>query len=210
MKAISPARSAASPASALSATASSMFAALAIAIRSHCSTVRHCPARTAQARRPLDIFPSSIIASSLVQKSYSANFPGEFGGGVINLTTRRRSRASRFSPSAAASGGEFGNHRAARLHLLWHRQRLDRLRRRWPQSAARLCGVARIRPAHQRSASISRRSPASSSTPAMRCCSRTTICRSVGQRHRRQVVWTIGDAELGLIATAGYDQMAHA
>ncbi|RDC60854.1 hypothetical protein HME9302_02070 [Alteripontixanthobacter maritimus] len=37
---------------------------------------------------PLDIFPTSIIASSLVQKTYSANFPGEFGGGVINLTTR--------------------------------------------------------------------------------------------------------------------------
>ena len=37
---------------------------------------------------PLDLFPSSIISSSLVQKSYSANFPGEFGGGVINLTTR--------------------------------------------------------------------------------------------------------------------------
>ena len=36
---------------------------------------------------PLDIFPTDIIASSLVQKSYSANFPGEFGGGVINLTT---------------------------------------------------------------------------------------------------------------------------
>lgn len=37
---------------------------------------------------PLDIFPTSIVASSLVQKTYSANFPGEFGGGVINLTTR--------------------------------------------------------------------------------------------------------------------------
>ncbi|WP_326524058.1 TonB-dependent receptor domain-containing protein [Sphingomonas sp.] len=37
---------------------------------------------------PLDIFPTSVIASSLVQKSYSANYPGEFGGGVINLTTR--------------------------------------------------------------------------------------------------------------------------
>lgn len=37
---------------------------------------------------PLDIFPTNIIASSLVQKSFSANFPGEFGGGVINLTTR--------------------------------------------------------------------------------------------------------------------------
>ncbi len=37
---------------------------------------------------PLDLFPSSVIASSLVQKTYSANFPGEFGGGVINLTTK--------------------------------------------------------------------------------------------------------------------------
>jgi outer membrane receptor protein involved in Fe transport len=36
---------------------------------------------------PLDIFPSGLIASSLVQKSYSVNYPGEFGGGVINLTT---------------------------------------------------------------------------------------------------------------------------
>ena len=37
---------------------------------------------------PLDIFPTNVISSSLVQKTYSANFPGEFGGGVINLTTR--------------------------------------------------------------------------------------------------------------------------
>jgi hypothetical protein len=37
---------------------------------------------------PLDIFPTSVISSSLVQKTYSANFPGEFGGGVINLTTK--------------------------------------------------------------------------------------------------------------------------
>ncbi len=36
---------------------------------------------------PLDIFPTSVIASALVQKSYSVNYPGEFGGGVINLTT---------------------------------------------------------------------------------------------------------------------------
>jgi outer membrane receptor protein involved in Fe transport len=37
---------------------------------------------------PLDIFPTGVIASSLVQKSYSVNYPGEFGGGVINLTTK--------------------------------------------------------------------------------------------------------------------------
>jgi outer membrane receptor protein involved in Fe transport len=37
---------------------------------------------------PLDIFPTSIIASTVVQKTYSVNYPGEFGGGVINITTR--------------------------------------------------------------------------------------------------------------------------
>lgn len=37
---------------------------------------------------PLDIFPTSIVASAVVQKSYSVNYPAEFGGGVINLTTR--------------------------------------------------------------------------------------------------------------------------
>jgi TonB-dependent receptor len=36
---------------------------------------------------PLSLFPTDIVASSLVQKTYSPNFPGEFGGGVINLTT---------------------------------------------------------------------------------------------------------------------------
>ena len=36
---------------------------------------------------PLDLFPSSILANVLVQKTYSPQFPGEFGGGVIALTT---------------------------------------------------------------------------------------------------------------------------
>ncbi|MEO1043973.1 MAG: TonB-dependent receptor [Pseudomonadota bacterium] len=37
---------------------------------------------------PLDLFPSSVIGSAKITKSYSASYPGEFGGGVINLTTR--------------------------------------------------------------------------------------------------------------------------
>ncbi len=37
---------------------------------------------------PLDLFPTSIVASTVVQKSYSAAYPGEFGGGVINITTK--------------------------------------------------------------------------------------------------------------------------
>ena len=50
---------------------------------------------------PLDIFPTNVIDSTLVQKSYSANFPAEFGGGVINLTTKATPR----EPFLTFSGG---------------------------------------------------------------------------------------------------------
>lgn len=36
---------------------------------------------------PLDLFPSNILAATVVQKTYSASYPGEFGGGVIDLQT---------------------------------------------------------------------------------------------------------------------------
>jgi len=36
---------------------------------------------------PLDLFPSSILSGAVVQKTFSPNYPGEFGGGVINLQT---------------------------------------------------------------------------------------------------------------------------
>lgn len=36
---------------------------------------------------PLDIFPASFLSSILVQKTYSPEFPSEFGGGVIEMRT---------------------------------------------------------------------------------------------------------------------------
>ncbi len=53
---------------------------------------------------PLDIFPTGVIASSLVQKSYSVNYPGEFGGGVINLTTKAVPRDAFLTIGAGISG----------------------------------------------------------------------------------------------------------
>lgn len=53
---------------------------------------------------PLDIFPTGVIASSLVQKSYSVNYPGEFGGGVINLTTPAVPREAFLDIGASISG----------------------------------------------------------------------------------------------------------
>ncbi len=53
---------------------------------------------------PLDLFPTNIVSSSLVQKSYSPNFPGEFGGGVINLTTNAVPKESFLTISAGVGG----------------------------------------------------------------------------------------------------------
>lgn len=37
---------------------------------------------------PLDIFPTAMISSVLVQKTYSPEYPASFGGGVIDLRTK--------------------------------------------------------------------------------------------------------------------------
>lgn len=62
---------------------------------------------------PLDLFPTDVIASSLVQKTYSPNYPGEFGGGVINLTTLAIPKTPFLKIGAGLSGntettGKFG------------------------------------------------------------------------------------------------------
>jgi outer membrane receptor protein involved in Fe transport len=36
---------------------------------------------------PLDLFPSNILSGASVQKTFSPNYPGEFGGGIIDLRT---------------------------------------------------------------------------------------------------------------------------
>lgn len=37
---------------------------------------------------PLDLFPTSALSGILVQKTYSPNLPGEFGGGLVDIRTR--------------------------------------------------------------------------------------------------------------------------
>ncbi len=53
---------------------------------------------------PLDLFPSSILAGTSVQKTYSVNYPGEFGGGVIDLTTTKVPNEPFFSMSGSVGG----------------------------------------------------------------------------------------------------------
>ena len=37
---------------------------------------------------PLDLFPNDVLSGVIVQKSYSPDMPGEFGGGTVQLRTR--------------------------------------------------------------------------------------------------------------------------
>lgn len=41
---------------------------------------------------PLDLFPSNILDGASVQKTFSVNYPGEFGGGIIDLRTLKTPR----------------------------------------------------------------------------------------------------------------------
>ncbi|WP_294390028.1 TonB-dependent receptor [uncultured Sphingomonas sp.] len=73
---------------------------------------------------PLDIFPTSVIASAVVQKSYSANYPGEFGGGVINLTTPSVPKESFFNIGVS---GSWDTQTTDELGYTYHGSKLDYL-----------------------------------------------------------------------------------
>lgn len=53
---------------------------------------------------PLDLFPSSVLQSVAVQKSYSARYPGEFGGGLIDMQTVAVPEEGFFSMSIGTGG----------------------------------------------------------------------------------------------------------
>jgi outer membrane receptor protein involved in Fe transport len=56
---------------------------------------------------PLDIFPAGVIDSVIVQKTYSPDLPGEFGGGMVQL--RSRDYPHNFVLNInGATGGNFG------------------------------------------------------------------------------------------------------
>ncbi len=46
---------------------------------------------------PLDMFPAGILDSMVIQKTYSPEMPGEFGGGVVELRTRGYPKAFLFN-----------------------------------------------------------------------------------------------------------------
>src|SRR5690606_32702534 len=58
---------------------------------------------------PLDLFPNAIMDSVVVQKTYSAQFPSEFGGGVLQMRTKKSSDEFFFNIATSIAGTEGAN-----------------------------------------------------------------------------------------------------
>jgi len=71
---------------------------------------------------PLDLFPSNILDAVTVQKTYSANFPGEFGGGVIDLHTIDAPAEPFFTMKASIGGN---TESTGKEHLIYFGSRTD-------------------------------------------------------------------------------------
>ena len=153
---------------------------------------------------PLDIFPSGIIASSLVQKSYSANFPGEFGGGVINLTTKAVPRDA-FLTIGGSIGGN--SETTGQLGYTYYGtgsdwtgfgdggRNLPPAYRAWRASGLRINDPG-----------VNQQAIAGQFVTARNALVQTNNDMPVnwGANITGGKSWTIGGTEIGLIATAGY------
>ncbi|KPP82166.1 MAG: TonB-dependent receptor [Oceanicaulis sp. HLUCCA04] len=65
---------------------------------------------------PLDLFPSEVLDGVDVQKTYSANYSGEFGGGLITLRTLRRPVESFFNVSASVGYNTVATQEVSVIH----------------------------------------------------------------------------------------------
>jgi len=153
---------------------------------------------------PLDLFPTSVIASSLVQKSYSANFPGEFGGGVINLTTLSSPRES-FLTVGGSVGGD--TETTGRLGYTYYGSRTDwtgfdnGTRNIQPALASFFASGARISDQGVDQQAIASNLATSRNTVVQRD---PAVPANFGATATGGTSFDLGTATLGLIATAGY------
>jgi hypothetical protein len=153
---------------------------------------------------PLDIFPTGLIASSLVQKSYSVNFPGEFGGGVINLTTKAVPK----EPFLTISGGISADSETTnQLGYSYYGSKSD-----WSGFDN---GSRDIPPALQTFLDSGDRLSSGNVDSSIIAGQLVRASRAVVQRFKHVQPnfstsisggrsWDIGDSTLGLIASAGY------
>jgi outer membrane receptor protein involved in Fe transport len=98
---------------------------------------------------PLDVFPSGVLDNLVVQKSYTPDQDGEFGGGVVNLNTKDFVDGKRFSQSVTTGVSARG---VSRSFLTYSGGKLDFLgfddgTRALPGLLTRIAGGQRVAPA---------------------------------------------------------------
>ncbi len=71
---------------------------------------------------PLDLFPSNILNGATVQKTFSPNYPGEFGGGVIDLRTLKAPNEDFLTLKAGAG---FNSETTGKTGLVYEGHRMD-------------------------------------------------------------------------------------
>ena len=71
---------------------------------------------------PLDLFPSNILNGATVQKTFSPNYPGEFGGGVIDLRTLKAPKENFFTLKA---GTGFNSETTLKSGLVYEGHKMD-------------------------------------------------------------------------------------
>jgi len=153
---------------------------------------------------PLDIFPTDVISSSLVQKSYSANLPGEFGGGLINLTTLAVPKAPFFKVGAGVSGdtetsGQIGYaHYGSQYDALG----MDRGIRKIPSAmAAFLASGEKLSSGKVNDGNIAKQF-LNSRTGVVQFNDKMPVNGSVSVTGGTSQI--VGDGEVGFVATLGY------
>lgn len=65
---------------------------------------------------PLDLFPTSVLESTIVQKTWSPEFSSEFGGGVIDIRTKAVPNENFFEVGGSLGGNEEATFQDAFLH----------------------------------------------------------------------------------------------
>lgn len=71
---------------------------------------------------PLDLFPSNILNGATVQKTFSPNYPGEFGGGVIDLRTLKAPNENFLT---VKTGVGFNSETTGKTGLVYEGHRMD-------------------------------------------------------------------------------------
>ena len=153
---------------------------------------------------PLDIFPTDVISSSLVQKSYSANLPGEFGGGLINLTTLTVPKAPFLKFGVGVSGdtetsGQIGySHYGSKYDALG----MDRgIRKIPPAMAAFIASGDKLSSGKIDTGDIAKQF-LNTRTGVVQFNDKMPVNASASLTGGTSRI--IGDGELGIVATAGY------